>query len=184
LWLLVAAFLGFSLPLYVKTFQHYLLLPLPFGVVLAVYVWEKLADTRWRFGVLLALGLMAASSGLRGSWQASFLWEQRGERTKQSELAKALNERIPRGTAVLLLPTHAQAMNYLAGFRPVDPKGSGYAFPSSFDETYFRELLQASPPVITDEGQRLSVPWQEELMQAAGYELVGEVGGLEIWEVR
>ncbi|MEM7655684.1 MAG: hypothetical protein AAF399_06105 [Bacteroidota bacterium] len=184
LWLLVMSFIGLSFPFYVKTFQHYWLLPLPMGLLLVAYVWEYLLGQQLRTLAYVALGTMLAVNTLRAGLQMKFLWKSQGERLEQKRVAARIHRYIPPGTPTLLLPTHAQSLNYLADLRPVDPTLSGFAFPSSFDPTYFRQLLQTHPPILTDQDQREAYPFQISIAEALGYQKIGEVKGsppLEVW---
>lgn len=186
LWLLTIGFLGLSLPLYVKTFQHYWLLPLPIGILLMEYVWQHLPKQRLQRLASVLLGMLLLLTTVRAGLQMGFLWRATGERHTQYEVAAAIHAYLPPGTPSLLLPTHAQSLNYLADLRPVDPVGSGYAFPVSFDPTYFQELLESQPPILTDQAQRAAIPWQIKLAKERGYQLRGEIPGevpLEMWMI-
>jgi hypothetical protein len=146
LWLLVIIELA---PLYVRTWPHYYLLALPFGVaLLAELACEAPAagqatGLRSRLiaaGLVLALAPPAAlalqtplvyslpaalRSGAERLWPAMGPRLHRETRAETEARAAAINQVLPRGSPVLVLNQPVYA--WLCGFLPPDP-GLGYAF--------------------------------------------------------
>lgn len=182
-WVFLSAWLVFAIPFYLQTFQHYFLLSLPFGILLGVYIWETASnDLRLRkWGVLLCL-IMAGSMGLRTYWQCSNLIQIAESRQRQYALADKLAEYLPAQSQVLILPSHVQWLNYVCRFQPVDPKETGYEFPSNFSSEKLDHLLKSGMPIVTDTQHMCSKPWQTVLLKQNGYELLHQVSYLEIWE--
>lgn len=182
-WIFLSAWLVFAIPFYVQTFQHYFLLSLPFGILLGVYIWETAYnDLRLRkWGVLLCL-IMAGSMGLRTYWQCSNLIQIAESRQRQYALADKLTEYLPAQSQVLILPSHVQWLNYVCRFQPVDPKETGYTFPSNFSAEKLDHLLKSGMPIVTDTQHMCRKPWQAILLRQNGYELFHQVSYLEIWE--
>lgn len=183
LWLLVSAWLAFSVPLYLKTFDHYHLLSLPFGVLLTVYVAAAARTPRRLQLATWALGLlMVGSLSLRSYRHYRDLLIHREDRTQQYAQADAVLNFLPARSRVLILYSNGQWLNYLCRFQSIAPREVGYTFPSNLNEAEIDQLLQIGAAVISHPKQWEIAPWQKTLLEKNSYRLVGNPKVFEVWK--
>lgn len=178
-WLCVSM----ALPLFFQQYDHYMLLLIPFGVLLGAYILKYVGKYQKLIQIALVINLLIFGGRMfRSAYRV--IAQSNDLRAEQFDQAEALMKEVPKGSQVLLLSYYHQRLNYLCHYKPVLPQTLGYGFPENLEDKQLEDAFRAAEIIITEDYDLVQYPRYREMLEKFGFGRETVVKGLQIWNKR
>ena len=169
-----------TLPLFFQQYEHYLLLIIPFGVLLCAYMLKYRGEYQKWIRIALVVNLLLFGGRMLRAVYHSFS-QSLNQRTEQYAQAQKLMEEVPEGSEVLLLSYYHQRLNYLCKYQPVLREKYGYGFPMNLNDTQLEEMFSNAQTIITESFDLNEYPLYERMLGEYGFQRETTIEGLQVW---